>query len=92
MIFSRPLKVCLELSQWLCLFLRYFYILRIFGITEFGVITSLDPVVSLHTSCIYIKQSQTSVSLYLTATVAQSVRALVSQAEGWVFEAQPRQT
>ena len=28
----------------------------------------------------------------LTAAVAQSVRALAPQAEGWVFESQPRQT
>ena len=30
--------------------------------------------------------------LNLTAAVAQTVRTFASQAEGWVFESQPRQT
>ena len=36
--------------------------------------------------CIYIPQK------HLTAAVAQSVRAFTSQAEGWVFESQPRKS
>ena len=47
--------------------------------------TVLQNVERRHKSSIIVHSS-------LTAAVAQLVRALVPQAEGWVFESQPRQT
>ena len=44
-------------------------------------------------SKIYVKiDSEPQTHYFLTAAVAQWVRAFASQAEGWVFESQPRQT
>ena len=33
-----------------------------------------------------------NITVYITAVMAQSVKAFTSQAEGWVFESKPRQT